>query len=504
MKNVRNAAFTGVLCLLAACTYVPFDTPREPSKALSAAGTRNARAALDLAGPGPSSVAIAPLVDGNDALGARLRMIAEAERSIDLKTFLIKPDIAGTLIWVALYDAAERGVKVRLLFDDVFTTAKDDEIATLDAHPNVEIRVFNPLSRNSTLVGNFLLDFSRVNRRMHNKAMITDGLLAIVGGRNIADEYYQINASHEFADFDLFVAGQPVAELSNAFDLYWNDQWSLPLSVFETGDETLLRDALAKFRNRSESEEAEIYRRAVNSTYLAALREGRVPSFPGQAHVVVDQPGKLRNPPGKGPFEVGESLYQTLGRARRDVLLITPYFVPEAYGSAFFRSLSERGVRVRVMTNSLASTNHPYVHGGYAPYRAELLDAGVELYEVRADATRLLAGLDAPLTMHTKLAIVDGLTVFVGSPNVDPRSIRQNSEIGMVIDSPELARSIVADIAKVRADVTFRVERTPDGGMRWYYEGQSGAQVFETEPGASMWRRIVARVTSWLPVEQQL
>lgn len=500
----RNHLAAAAFAALAACTYVPFDAPRSDTVAMAPGDTYLAQTARDLSGNVPGRVAMAPLVDGNDALGARLRMIERAERSIDLKTFLIKPDRAGALIWVALYEAAERGVRVRLLFDDVFTTATDDEIALLDAHPNVEIRVFNPLSRNSTLVGNFVLDFARVNRRMHNKAMIADGAMAIVGGRNIADEYYQINTSHEFADFDLFVAGEPVARLSAAFDLYWQDPWSLPFEAVGRVDATALREAVTAFRARTDRPEAAIYDRARRSEYVADLRTGRVPLILGSATVVVDDPDKLRRPPGKGPYHVGETLYQTMNRARSQVTLITPYFVPEDYGARFFERLEERGVEVRVITNSLGSTNHPYVHGGYAPYRDRLIDAGVEFLEIRADAPKLVGGHDEPLVLHTKLAVVDDRTVFVGSTNVDPRSIRQNSEIGMVIESGELARDILDGLDAVAADYVFRVVRAADGGTEWIYTGRTGREVHASEPGASFLDRLVAGITRLLPVESQL
>ncbi|WP_413717273.1 phospholipase D family protein [Silicimonas sp. MF1-12-2] len=492
------------LLVLLGCTQVPFDAPREVSRALPAEGTGAARTAARLTGGGADRVALVPLADGNDALGARLQMIEAAERSIDIKTFLIKPDIAGTLMWLKLYEAAERGVRVRILFDDVFTTARDEQIATLDAHPNVDVRIFNPLSRNSPKAINFLFDFGRVNRRMHNKATITDGSFAIIGGRNIADEYYQIGIDHEFADFDLFVAGQPVRDLSSAFDLYWNDRWSLPLSSVLTAEDTPVSEALRQFREMADTEEAQIYRRAITSTYLADVRSGRFPYFLGRAQVVVDSPDKLRSPPGKGPFLVGEALYQMMNKAQTDVLVLTPYFVPEDYGARFFERLVQRGVRVRIATNSLASTNHPYVHGAYASYRERLSAAGVEFLEARSDAAKLTGAVDADLTMHTKLVVVDDRLLFVGSPNMDPRSIRQNAEIGMVIESPELARSIRERIDIIAKDYAFRLTRKPDGSTNWQYDGSTRRETFDQEPLASPWRKILSTVVSWLPIESQL
>jgi putative cardiolipin synthase len=491
------------LTLLSACTYVPFDAPRTITMASDPTGSVKAEV-FRRTGNDPHKVIVVPLVDGNDALGARLRMIESAQRSIDLKTFLIKPDYAGALVWLALFSAAERGVRVRLLFDDVFTTASDEDIATLNSHPNVQIRTFNPLSRNSTLVGNFLLDFGRVNRRMHNKALVVDGATAIVGGRNIADEYYQINTSHEFADFDLFVGGRPVQQLSDAFDLFWNDKWALPLESLKDGDDTVLREALATFRDQADEVGADIYDRAINSQYLEDINAGRVEVSHAKARVVVDNPDKLRSPPGTGPFVVGEELYQTMNRATKEVLVITPYFVPQDYGATFFEKLVQRGIRVRIFTNSLASTNHAYVHGGYAPYRKRLVAAGVEIYEVRADAPALTGGFDSPLTLHSKLAVVDEKTVFAGSSNVDPRSIRQNSEIGMIFESSNLARQITDRIEGVEKNFTFKVEQTDDGKLQWVYDGSTGREIYNDEPGASAWSKIVATITGWLPVENQL
>jgi putative cardiolipin synthase len=208
-------------------------------------------------------------------------------------------------------------------------------------------------------------------------------------------------------------------------------------------------------------------------------------------------------PPGDGPYHVAETLYQTLNRAQREVIVFTPYFVPEDYGAAFFERLAARGVRVRIVTNSLASTNHPYVHGGYARYRERLLEAGVEILEVRADAPKLLGGHDTPLTMHTKLAVIDDRTVFVGSTNIDPRSIRQNTEFGVVIDSPDLAQRILDRIEVAAPDHVFSVVRDDDG-LQWIYDGSSGREVYASEPGASWGAKLVAAITRMLPVESQL
>lgn len=504
----KQIFFAGTLfCLFfsGACTSVPFETSRPDEKALPpfqpVVNRLQTTFETDLVG---NEVVLAPLGDGNDALGARLRMIEQAKRSIDIKTFLIKPDTAGALIWLALYNAAERGVRIRLLYDDVFTSASDAQIATLDAHTNVEIRTFNPLSRNSTRAVNFLLDFKRVNRRMHNKAFLVDGAAAIIGGRNIANEYFQIETKAEFADFDVFVAGASVKHLSDAFDIYWNDEWSVPIERFTTGDAEALSEASQALRETANTPEAQIFERAVKSTYLSDLRTGRSPFFRGTARVVVDQPQKLRKPPGIGPFDVGNAFYNTLLRAERDVLVITPYFVPETYGAEVFEALAARGVHVRIVTNSLASTNHAYVYGGYAKYRNRLLKSGIDVFEVRSDAPSILEGVDTPIVLHSKLAIVDGQTLFVSSTNVDPRSIRQNSEIATIIESPDLAQEILSRFNAEIGDYVFQVLQGPDGDPVWQYNGQKTKQKFTRAPNATVFMKLVAALAAWLPIEQQL
>ena len=240
------------------------------------------------------------------------------------------------------------------------------------------------------------------------------------------------------------------------------------------------------------------------SNYISDLKAGRLQTFLGTASVVVDDPNKLRASPGEGPFHVGNKLYNTLLSARKEVLIFTPYFVPEDYGSDILEGLVARGLRVRIVTNSLASTNHAYVHGGYAPYRKRLLASGVEFLEVRADAPMIIDGSNSSLVLHSKLAIVDRKTLFVGSTNIDPRSIRQNTEVGLVINSMDLADNIQSRFEAVSSDYVFRVLRNPGGELEWVYEGSQGTETFKTEPGARSWNKFIAKMADLLPIENQL
>lgn len=499
------AAFACSLCI--GCTDVPFNAPRVNSFSTDVAlakhtGTRVERELA--AHPGQS--ALVPLADGNDALGARLRLIETAQHSIDMQYFLLKPDLAGAVITLALLEAADRGVRVRVLLDDVFTTATDAEIAILDAHPNVETRLLNPLSRSSPKFWNFLVDFGRVNRRMHNKSMTVDRSTGIVGGRNLADEYYRVDTSAEFADFDMFLAGPVVQEIADQFDIYWNDPLAVPLAALATVEP----QTLAEIRDRLEARQATalqgLYQRAVTSSYLADVRSGAIQPYFADVHVSHDLPDKLTAPVVEGDRILAEDLLASMAAARQEVLLVTPYFVPEDWGARFFSELAARGVRVRVVTNSLASTNHAYVHAGYKRHRKDLLEAGVEIHEIRSDAIAVTTGNEdaAKVTMHTKLALVDGRKLFVGSLNFDPRSIKLNTEFGIFVDDPELGAEVRRRLVEKLAPFTYSVRPTTAGNLAWVYDDGASREVLFSEPDASFWKKLIAEITGLLPIEGQL
>jgi cardiolipin synthase C len=510
-STVRKLALSvAAALLLTACTHVPFDAPRSEAEPLRPPGpTRATREISREIARNDGRSGFIPLVNGNDALGARLSMIEAAEHRIDMQSFLIKPDKAGSLISLALMEAADRGVAVRLLFDDVFTTASDRQFALLASHPRIDVRLFNPLSRRSTTTMNYLLDFRRVNRRMHNKVFVVDDAMAIVGGRNVADEYYQIGTESEFADFDLFVAGPVVSDLSQAFDLYWSDDWSVPVEALRRQQEAVdVAQVEAELTARAATAAAGIYERAMGSTYLADVRQGRIQMVPGDARVVIDPPAKLKVPPLEGERDLADALIGRIAMARRQVTILTPYFVPEDWGAHLFEQLARRGVQVRIVTNSLAANNHAYVHAGYMRHRKALLAAGVELYEVRADAPEVLGqgppGSRMRLTMHTKLAMIDDETTFVGSLNFDPRSIRLNTELGLFIDDRRITEGFQRAVDDDLSRYTFRMSLDPAGDLLWNFDYHGLHQVYRSEPGAGAGKKAISRLTRLLPVEGQL
>lgn len=370
----RLAALLAVATALTACAKVPFDAPRTPSYALPADASSDAVSRAVSTQTGAQS-AYFELANGTDALGARLRMIESAQHSIDIATFLIKPDTASSILTHRLFDAANRGVRVRLLVDDVFTTADDTDLAVLDTHPNIEIRIFNPSSRNAPKAMGFLWDFKRVNRRMHIKTFVVDNDMATIGGRNFADEYYELKPTEVFADYDLAVFGPEAAEINPIFDTYWNDAYAIPVANLRAKSAPKPPQiALSDWAYDPDSPEVAAYTKAINARYLQDIANRKV-----------------------------------------------------------------------------------------APFR--------------------------------------GTSVLVGSLNLDPRSIKTNAEIGLLVDSPAYARSILTNLDKNLADFAYNVT-AEDAGLQWTHKPKTVAPTVVTkDPDAGLWRRFMSVLPQWFGLE---
>jgi len=444
------------------------------------------------------------LLDGTDALGARLSLIERAESSIDAQYFLMKDDTAGRIFSGALLRAADRGVRIRLLLDDVFTTTDDEGLAVLDAHPNIEVRLFNPVaSRGAFFYLSFLTEFKRANRRMHNKSFTVDNGISIVGGRNIADEYFSIRKAGEFLDFDVICAGDAAAAVSATFDTFWNDRLSVPLTFVTGSPETDEIEATRARINASFREaDRSIYAAAVNSSLISKLWDGQVSVFPAEYQVVTDDPEKLENVVAESHQTLVNHLVELAEDAASEIVIFTPYFVPLDDGVDFWRDVVARGVRVMVVTNSLASTNHIAVHSAYAKYRAALVQAGVEVYEVRAYDGSSPGNYSEPVTLHTKAVIVDRETLFVGSLNLDPRSIEINAEMGIEIRSRDLAGKMTELALDFIEGDTYRVTLSGDGRLHWTATVNGIETVEDSEPQSSGGRRFKAFVLKVVPDRQ--
>ena len=444
-----------------------------------------------------------PLPAGLDALGARLALIDRAERSIDVQYFLIKNDSAGLIFAAKLVEAADRGVRVRFLLDDVFTTVDDQVLLALDDHPNIEIRLFNPIARGGISLLNFALNFKTANRRMHNKSFTVDNQATIVGGRNIADEYFQLTTDAEFLDFDMLAFGPVAPEVSTTFDRYWNHQLAVPLSAFEIDDEglTTLRDKLSTAMKATGDS---IYRQAIDTPLVQNLLNRTATLYPADAEVITDDPDKLLNKVSRDQQILVTRMAEVVTAATKEVIISTPYFVPGDDGVAAWKGVVDSGVKVSIVTNSLASNNHTAVHSAYASYRKKLLRAGVDLYEVRASAVAHAADEEGPdsVTLHTKAAVIDGRYTFVGSLNLDPRSIDINTEMGVLVDSTALAGPLTERFKQRLAEIAYKLELDDRGKILWRAT-IDGKEVVETsEPLASRGRRFSAWFQKIFPESQ--
>lgn len=511
MRDQPHSAIPALLLLLTlfltACAGVPFDYPKSASTAAEPdSASPLGKLARQWQQENDDYSGFFGLPGGPEALGVRLRMMELATTSIDAQYFIIKRDRAGSLFAGQLLSAADRGVRVRLLIDDIFSPGLDAHLAVLSSHPNIQVRLFNPLSRNSPKYWNFLADFSRANRRMHNKSFTVDNSLTIVGGRNIAEEYFELDQDVIFDDYEVLALGPVVTEVSAGFDLFWNSELAVPVEAFGISvDAAGLNDWRAHIRTEQEQGGEGIYAQAINSQVLLDIREGRTEPLVARAELVTDTPEKLLvSTQDTEAATLAREMAARLGDARSEIIIITPYFIPGKNGIAILRELEQRGVRVVIVTNSLASTNHVPVHSAYAGYRADVLRTGAELFELRA----IHAGGETEwghspdmVTLHSKVVAIDRGTIFVGSLNFDPRSIRINSEMGLFIDSAQAGAEFAEMVMDTLPDVSYRLELDKEGRIQWIYAGEA---VQTSEPGAGWGRRFIAGFYSLLPLESQL
>ncbi len=510
MKKLFSNTWVSIVfaLFLTGCATAPLDFPKDHSEAITGtADTYLGKEAAEWTAIHPGESGFYPLIKGLDALGARLALIDRAERTIDAQYFLMKPDSAGRLFAGKLVEAADRGVRVRLLLDDIFTTVDDDAFLILNQHPNIELRLFNPIGRGGVYYANYLGDFKLANRRMHNKSFTVDNQMSIVGGRNIADEYFELLNDAEFVDFDMLAVGPVAAEISDTFDRFWNHKLAVPMEALNKGKESPDLEAARRNVDQNIIEASQsIYGRALASPLMREIAEDRVELFPGESHVITDDPEKLLNKVSDDHKVLVTALAEMIDNAESEVVVITPYFIPGKRGVEFWRSIVAKGVRVVIITNSLASINHVPVHSGYARYRHDMLDAGVEMYEVRVDASKvpeegIKQGYDS-LTLHIKAVFIDRRYTFVGSLNLDPRSIDINTEAGVLIDSKDLSGQLTGNLFEKLPPFAYRLSENDKGKLRWTVQIDGQEVVEKNEPQASRWLRFKAFLFRILPEGQ--
>ncbi len=509
-KNATHALLITLSLILAGCGSIPFDYPKTPSSALPVTGEAPlGQTALQWQQQHGENSGFISLPNGIEALGARLRMMEAAESTIDAQYFILKMDRAGALFTGKMLRAADRGVRVRLLIDDIFTPSADQALSLLNSHTNIEVRLFNPLSRQSFRYLSYALDFKRANRRMHNKSFTVDNSMTIVGGRNIGEEYFELKQDVKFDDYEVLAIGPVVEQVSEGFDAFWNSELSVPMEAFGLAvDSADLEQWREHIKIRIQESEQGIYAKAVNSSLLRDVREQKIQPVVARAVMVSDSPDKLLSNVGKKELAtLAVEMSRRFRAAQREIIIITPYFIPQESGAQMLEELVAKGTRVMIITNSLASTNHVAVHAGYARYRKRLLKAGVELYEIRVD---IVGGENEwghkpeMVTLHSKATIIDGATIFVGSLNFDPRSMLINTEMGLFIESAEAGFQFRQFVVKELPSVTYKVELDERGKLRWKYQHDGELEILDREPQASWGRRFMARIYRLLPIESQL
>jgi len=477
------------------------------SRLISAGDTADTRlgrtiAPLTQAHPGKSG--IVSLARGLDAFAARAALADAAARSLDIQYYIWHDDVSGGLLFDALRRAAARGVRVRLLLDDNNTAGMDPVLAELVSHRNLEVRLFNPFRMRAWRVLGYLTDFSRLNRRMHNKTFTADNQVTIIGGRNIGDEYLGVSNEVQFVDLDVMAIGRVVQEVTQDFDRYWSCRSAYPAErvLPAVGQTTSPRHAAPADAGRTAAACLEVLAR---QPFVRELLEQRLQFEWADVRMVSDDPSK-----GEGGAKTDEFLWSRLIRMMKppaqELELVSAYFVPGEGGVDQFVQMARRGVKVTILTNSLEATDVAAVHAGYAKRRKPLLEAGVTMFELKRTATPApprsqAAGGSSDSSLHAKTFAVDRSVAFVGSFNFDPRSARLNTELGFLIESSALAAELADVIGGELAERSYRVRLSTAGTLQWVDRVEDKEVVYDREPGAGFWRRLMIAVLSVVPIE---
>jgi putative cardiolipin synthase len=519
------------------CASLPSNVAREASSAFNAPEqTSLGRLVQERRVPngGRSDSAFRLLDSVGAAFSSRLALIEAAERSLDLQYYAIHADSSTELLLQRLRDAARRGVRVRILLDDFNTVGKDAQVLRLAFEPHVEIRLFNPLpGSRASLIGRLVTsiqDMPRIQKRMHNKLFIADNAMGIAGGRNLGDAYFGTDDKSNFVDLDVLAVGRVVRDMSASFDRYWNDELAYPMHLLvSAGDLEALRRASAPqgadpsqppakappmpAPTRTSSILPSVTPTSIVGPDPAPMDLRKIPMTWAPALVMEDKPGKIG--PGDDEVDAGDTvvdgLLHLMERARQDVLIVSPYFVPGAPMMQLFARMRAKGVRIRVLTNSLASTDAPAAHAGYARYRKDLLALGVELHEMRSDQEGTIGGMGSTAgfgsgraaggsrsgasraSLHSKAVIIDQRLAVIGSMNLDLRSQRKNSEVALLIRSSAVAQEAARQVDATIAQGAYRLELDKDQ-LVWRAPPGAAFQDARSEPEASAKLKLLVRL----------
>jgi putative cardiolipin synthase len=513
---MRKTWLALALSFLAGCASLPQHVRKPPSVALDDPQdtTLGRIVAASEEGKGRNLSGIRVLSSGDEALDSLVALADHAERTLDIQYYIIRQDESARALLQHVRSAADRGVRVRLLVDDLNTSGEDRRFMHLGQHPNVEVRVFNPFPGGRSAIWSRILtsisDIPRINHRMHNKLFVADNALAITGGRNIGDEYFTLDKHSNFIDLDLVGAGPIVPQLSASFDAFWNSKYAYPIASLADptppappeAPQVPVPTAPGVSQAQAAAEEDADWLRHELDAHLLKL-------IWAPATVLADRPAKIASDVSPDQEEtIANNIAALMRSAQQEILVISPYFVPGKEGVALMRELIARGVHIRIITNSLASTDAPLVHNGYARYRVALLKMGVELSEVRPRLGQKRARFhpfrSANASLHAKALVIDRRTVFIGSLNMDERSKHFNSELGLVIRSPEIARQVTSLIDDISADGSYRLSLDAAGHIVWSSGEGSEEKVWHNEPETTVIQRFSIKLLAPFAPEELL
>ena len=519
-----------ILAVVSGCASLPpgSDFAKTASVALAhPEKTRLGRQFEDAANEhhGNSGFRIIPV--GADGFLMRMQMINTAERTLDLQYFIFRGDETGRLLTDAVLHAADRGVRVRVLIDDGETVAGDDQITALEAHPSVEIRIFNPFAYRGHITLfraiEFMFNTSRLDYRMHNKLLVVDNAIALMGGRNIGDQYFQIDPESQFADDDIFAAGPIAQQLSATFDEYWNSALSIPAEALSGGksSHTALnehREVLHEESRQLKADGVDYVKRIATGEPFKGVISGRLPLVWAHAQLVCDSPDKKKVENGA---MVGRLMQRAVANAtvavQSELLMVTPYLIPGNEGMQLFKNLRQRNARIRILTSSLESSTVSLAQSGYMHYRVPLLENGVELYEIRSllgnargSGQTTAISRYGNYSLHAKLFVFDRQRLFIGSMNFDQRSMHLNTEIGLIIDSPALAQQVAARFEAMVQPVNsymLALRQNDAAGapsLLWRTQEDGRTVEYDMEPARNDWQRIKVNILSLLQMDEEL
>ena len=499
------------LCFgLSACTTLPDLVMRQPSIYIPTYSSPALETALKLPkqSDNPPNAYIYVLDNPHDAYAARAALADYATVSLDVRYYIWHNDVSGSLLTQKLWQAAERGVRVRLLLDDNNTRGLDALLVTLNQHPNIEVRLFNPFLNRKWRALGYLFDFPRVNRRMHNKSFTADNRASIIGGRNVGDEYFSHYADTSFSDMDVLVSGSMVTDVSADFDRYWQSESAYPINlIVKKIKKNALTEAQSQLIAPPTLEQQTYQNEVMQNKFAQQMRSGSLKHIPAQTELISDNPAKALDRQPETASNIAQQLNQILKNPKHEIYIVSPYFVPTKTGTQIFQNLRQNGVNITVFTNTLKATDVSAVHSGYSRYRKPLLKMGIKLYEFKAEDAvpkQIDKGLtgSSSTSLHAKTFIVDKERVYVGSLNLDPRSVHLNTEMGVVIHNAKLANQMQTQLQQNTQKTAYQVALNPQNQIQW--RDPKTGKISTREPETGFWKRAISKILSWLPIERLL